>query len=120
MYSIDLQGATPLYEQVYNRIVELVVTKVLKPGDQIPSVRALAKELSVNPNTVSKAYNQLENDKVIYSLAGRGSFISDFDGGKVKEDVLLKFDECVDKAKNVGIDKSEVIDRINDRWECNK
>ncbi len=117
MYEINLQSPVPLYEQVYKKVVELVAGGTLKPGSQIPSVRALAKELGINPNTIAKAYNQLENDKIIYTLAGRGSFISDFDVGEVQEKVLQKFDESVKEANNVGVTKDKLINRINSRWE---
>lgn len=116
MYDINLQSRIPLYEQVYKKIVELVANKALKPDDQLPSVRTLAKELGVNPNTVSKAYFQLENDKIIYTLAGRGSFISSLDVGKVQEKILVKVDYALEEAYNVGISKDKVIDRIDRKW----
>ena len=116
MYDIDLQSRIPLYEQVYKKIVELVANKVLKPDDQLPSVRVLAKELGVNPNTVSKAYLQLENDKIIYTLAGRGSFISSLDVGKVQEKILVKVDSALEEAYNVGIDKEKIIERVDKKW----
>lgn len=77
MFDIDLQSRTPIYEQLYRRVTELVVKRQLMPGDKLPSVRELAKSLGVNPNTVSKAFQNLERDGVIYSLPGRGSFISE-------------------------------------------
>ena len=116
MYDINLQSRTPLYEQVYKKIVELVANKALKPDDKIPSVRTLAKELGVNPNTVSKAYLQLENDKIIYTLAGRGSFISNLDVGKVQEKILVKVDQALEEAYNVGVSKDKIIDRIDKKW----
>lgn len=116
MYDIDLQSRTPLYEQVYKKIIELVAIKVLKPDDQLPSVRILAKDLGVNPNTVSKAYLQLENDKIIYTLAGRGSFISNLEVGKIQDKILVKVDKDLEEAYNVGISKQRVIDRINEKW----
>ncbi len=115
MININLQGSTPLYEQVYKQIVELVMKNVMKPHDQIPSVRALAKELGINPNTISKAYTQLENDHIIYSLAGRGSFIAEFDTGIVKQKAFGNFENAVSDALNVGILKDELIELINIR-----
>ena len=73
MFDIDLQSRIPIYEQLYKKIVELIMKKELNSNDKLPSVRELAKELGVNPNTVSKAFQMLERDKIIYSLAGRGS-----------------------------------------------
>ena len=65
MFDIDLQSRTPIYEQLYKRVVELTVKKQLRPGDKLPSVRELAKSLGVNPNTVSKAFQNLEHDGII-------------------------------------------------------
>ena len=93
MYDIDLQSRTPIYEQLYKKIVELAMKQILKPNEQIPSVRILAKDLGVNPNTVSKAYQQLEHDGIIYSLTGRGSFIAQLDKDMIKEKAFLEFDD---------------------------
>ena len=113
MYNIDLQSRTPIYEQLYKKVVELILRNELKPNDKLPSVRELAKELGVNPNTVSKAFQLLERDKVIYSLAGRGSFVSNVSTDSVKETALEDFDRAVAEALNVGITKNELTDRIN-------
>ena len=113
MYDIDLQSRTPIYEQIYKKIVELIMKKELKPDDQLPSVRTLAKELGVNPNTISKAYLQLDNDKIIYSLPGRGSFVAKPDTEKIKIKALENFDTAVCEAFNVGLEKSDLIARIN-------
>ena len=91
MFDIDLQSRTPIYEQLYKRVIELTVKKQLRPGDKLPSVRELAKALGVNPNTVSKAFQNLERDGIIYSLAGRGSFISDKNGSVIKQNAAEQF-----------------------------
>ena len=112
MYSIDLQSRTPIYEQLYKKVVELILKNELKPNDKLPSVRELAKTLGVNPNTVSKAFQLLERDKVIYSLAGRGSFVSNINTNAVKEAALADFDRAVEEALTAGITKKELTDRI--------
>lgn len=116
MYNIDLQSRTPIYEQLYKKVVELILRGELKPNDKLPSVRELAKELGVNPNTVSKAFQLLERDKVIYSLAGRGSFVLNLGTDAVKETALAEFDNAVREALNAGITKKELTERI-DRTE---
>ena len=113
MYNIDLQSRTPIYEQLYKKIIELILKRELLPGNKLPSVRELAKELGVNPNTVSKAFQLLERDKVIYSLAGRGSFVSNVSPDAVKESALADFDKAVSEAINAGISKSELKERID-------
>lgn len=112
MYSIDLQSRIPIYEQLYKKVVELVLKGELKAGDKLPSVRELAKNLGVNPNTVSKAFQLLERDNVIYSLAGRGSFISNINTDTVKENAFADFDRAVSEALNAGITKEELTERI--------
>ena len=74
MFKLDTQSRTPIYEQLKAQITELVVIGALEPGSQLPSVRSLARDLGVNPNTVQKAYQDLERDQVIYSVSGKGSF----------------------------------------------
>lgn len=113
MYSIDLQSRTPIYEQLYKKVVELILKDELKAGDKLPSVRELAKSLGVNPNTVSKAFQLLERDKVIYSLAGRGSFVADISADSVKESAFADFDRAVSEALDAGISRKELKERID-------
>lgn len=113
MYNIDLLSRTPIYEQLYKKIIELILKKELLPNDKLPSVRELAKELGVNPNTVSKAFQLLERDKVIYSLAGRGSFVCNVNPEAVKETALADFDKSVAEALTAGITKTELKERID-------
>ena len=78
MFQLDLQSRIPIYEQMKKKIVELVVTGVLPVGEQLPSVRSLAREVGVNPNTVQKAYQELEREGIIVTIGGKGSFIARF------------------------------------------
>lgn len=112
MFDIDLLSRTPIYEQLYKKIVELIMRDELNANDKLPSVRELAKSLGVNPNTVSKAFQMLERDKIIYSLAGRGSFVALTKPDVLKERAFEDFDTAVKEALNVGIKKDELIDRI--------
>ena len=112
LYHIDLLSRTPIYEQLYKKIVELILKGELKANDRLPSVRELAKELGVNPNTVSKAYNQLENDKVIYTLAGRGSFVSEIKTDSIKDKAMADFDSAASEAMNAGIAEEELHRRL--------
>ena len=76
MFQIDKFGRTPIYEQVIQQVERLIASGALKPDDQLPSVRALSQELSVNPNTLQKAYSELERCGVSYSVPGNGRFVS--------------------------------------------
>ena len=76
MFQIDLRNRKPLYEQIVENYKEQIIHKVLKVDDKMPSVRDLAKELTINPNTIQKAYRELEYQGYIYSVKGRETFIS--------------------------------------------
>ena len=75
MIYIDYKSRKPIYEQLVDNIKSLIVSGMLQRDDQLPSVRQLAQELAINPNTIQKAYTELERQGVIYSLKGRGSFV---------------------------------------------
>lgn len=112
MFTIDLRDRTPIYEQLCKKITELVLKGELKADDKLPSVRELAKELGVNPNTVSKAFQTLERDGIIYSLQGRGSFVSKVHRDELKELALTDFDLAVKEALKAGITIEELQKRI--------
>ena len=84
MIVLDYKDRRPLYEQVAERFRELIVRGILLPDTQMPSVRSQAMELSINPNTIQRAYSQLEQQGYIYSIKGKGSFVADT-GGIMKE-----------------------------------
>ena len=75
MFSINLQSRQPISDQLYSRINQLISLGILKPGEQLPTVRSLACKLGINPNTVSKAYKTLEHDGILFTVVGKGSFI---------------------------------------------
>ena len=75
MFEVDLRSRVPIYEQLVEKIKELIINQVLKADEQLPAVRTLASELTVNPNTIQKAYRELETRGYIYSVPGKGSFV---------------------------------------------
>ena len=120
MFTIDLTSRVPIYEQIYLKITELALSGSLKENSQLPSVRSLAKDARVNPNTVAKAYQELERRGIIYSVPGRGSFIAALDNSMFHETALREFDEAVQSAKNQGISADtlkEHIDKIFEKGE---
>lgn len=111
MFSINYQSREPIYEQLYNNVIRLLSLGVLMPEQQLPPVRQLATQLGVNPNTVSKAYKNLEQDGIIYSVVGKGSFImpdTKIADGK-KSDALNKVTQAVKVAMELGVEKREII-----------
>lgn len=112
LFSIDLTSRVPIYEQLYKKTVELVIKGVLSEQIQMPSVRSLAKDLGVNPNTVAKAYTQLEHDGVIYSVGGRGSFIAKINHDNLKKYAFEDFDNAVNEALDAEVSENELHERI--------
>ena len=119
MIVIDYKDGRPIYEQIVDRFKTMIFKGVLKPDEQMPSIRNLAVELSINPNTIQKAYAKLEQEGFLYSIKGRGNFVA-FDDTlllKKKEDVMEKFRELVKEAIEVGITREELIEIISQETE---
>ncbi len=120
MFSIDLTSRVPIYEQIYGKITDLILAGTLSENDQLPSVRSLAKDTGVNPNTVSKAYQELERRGVIYSVPGRGSFIAAVDSSIFHESVLAEFDETVNAARKSGVSADTLKSHIDEIYADKK
>ena len=113
MITIDYTDRRPLYEQIADKLAKLMLSGVFPPNEKLPSVRSLATELSVNPNTISRAYSELEREGYIYSVVGRGSFVSGtdaiIDGEKAK--LTEQIQEEIKKAAGVSSNCYEIIKR---------
>lgn len=112
MFSIDVRSREPIYEQLVQNILDLIINHALMPDDQLPSVRNLARDLGINPNTVQKAYQELETRGLIYQAAGRGSFISPNDSlaQSVVEQKLKDLKTPMRAAKRAGVSKQKIIE----------
>ena len=119
MITIDYKSRVPIYDQITGGIIRLKTLGVLKGGDKLPSVRALALNLGVNPNTVQKAYAILEADGIIYSVSGKGSFISeDSDAANaILSAAADEFKMAVENARRMGLDKTRLEAVINEIYE---
>lgn len=93
MFDIDVKNRMPIYEQITENIKRLVIQGVLLPDEQLPSVRSLAQELTINPNTIQKAYRELEREGYVVSRPGKGSFISDMTETMNKKRVQILTEE---------------------------
>ncbi len=118
MFTLNFQSREPIYEQLYNNVVRLASLGVLQPEEQLPPVRALATQLGVNPNTVSKAYQLLERDGIIYSAVGRGSFVSSgvTAASLQRATALEELTKAISKACDIGITKEELKKVIDDTF----
>lgn len=105
MFNIDFRDPRPIYEQLVSIIEKLAIKGVLKPDEQLPSVRQLAIELSINPNTIQRAYTTLESKGITYSVKGRGSFIApsckDAIDGRL-EAIKNDIKKLIEEARDIG------------------
>lgn len=117
MFNINILSDKPIYEQIIDNIKELSLKKTLKPDDKLPSVRQMASMLSVNPNTVSKAYQELERQKMIHTIRGRGTFMSEdmdfnIDQDRIDRAIRNLRDICVELS-HLGFDRENIVDEVN-------
>ena len=117
---VDLRSRVPIYEQIINNVKEFAFVGLFKPDEQIPSIRQLTQQLGINPNTIQKAYAELERQGIIYTLAGRGAFIS----GKTEKlielkrgEILRNIETAVFEAKKYFIPKDSVENIINSVYD---
>jgi GntR family transcriptional regulator len=114
MYEINMQSKIPIYDQILKMLVSQILSGIIKPDEQLPSVRQLAKDIGVNPNTVSKTYKELEREEIIYSVPGKGSFVSKTNKKKLEKYLLDDFDKSVKQALKIGFDKDDLKSRIDE------
>lgn len=116
---VDPRDRRPIYEQLIGNIRELVLCGALAPDEQMPSVRALAAELAINPNTIQKAYAELERRGVIYSAPGRGSFVCP-DPAPLRREELdgrrVALREAMAEAKRCGLSRTEAEAILETIW----
>lgn len=121
MINIDVRSSRPIYEQIIDGIKENILKGILMPGDKLPSVREMSSLLTTNPNTVSKAYTELERQGVIETIRGKGTYVSSNYKPKMEEDRMEKLKEDIKKiileAHYMGIRKEDVLKLINDFYE---
>lgn len=114
MINIDSRSSKPIYEQIIDEIKENILKNILKPGDKLPSVRELSSMITVNPNTVSKAYLELERQEVIETLRGKGTYVSIGYKPKLDEDKLSRFKENIKKllieGHYMGLNRQAIIE----------
>lgn len=117
MFQLDLKSGVPICDQIVNGFIKLKALGLISGGDQMPSVRSLAIKFSVNPNTVQKAYAILESGGIIYSVKGKGSFVSDDEQAAktVIDRAKNDFGAAVKSAKELGLtadDLKKILDEI--------
>ncbi len=115
MFAIDYKCGLPIFEQIYRSVITLGAAGAFGESGQLPSVRAVAKELGVNPNTVQKAYSMLERDGLIHSLPGKGSFLTKPQEAvdKRRRDALNAASAAMREALDCGVTRQELTELLS-------
>lgn len=116
MFPINYRDPRPIYEQVKDNLRRAIITGAMKPDEKIPSVRDAAGELAINPNTIQKAYRELESEGYIYSVAGRGSFVADSSRARDERRIELfaELDKTIAELRHLGISCAEICAHVSD------
>ncbi|CCX89096.1 predicted transcriptional regulators [Clostridium sp. CAG:590] len=119
--NIQSKGGIPIYTQISNQIKEAILTGQLRKGEALPSIRGLSADLKISVITTKKAYEELEQEEMIYSVPGKGFFVDDPDLDYLAEKRTVTIEEelagWIAKAKATGLGKEEVYDMIEILWE---
>lgn len=122
MIVLDYRDKRPIYEQVVEKLEHLIICGGLEPNSKLPSVRALAMDLSINPNTIQRAYAQLELDGYIYTIIGRGNYVTDKSEWQAGRFKVLKqdFTNLLEQARDAGIPRTDLLGLIDSVYKKEK
>ncbi len=114
MLNLNYRDGRPIYEQVRDGMRQLIVAGAIMPGDKLPSVRSLAGQLAINPNTIQRAYEALEQDGYVYSVPGKGSFAAlreEIDQRR-KAELLLQLERTAGELHYLGVPLEELLELV--------
>ena len=119
MIVIDYQDRRPIYEQIVEKFQILILNGILDADEQMPSVRKLAMDLSINPNTIQKAYTMLEQQGYIYPVKGRGAFVAKRENllQQRMEVYWKEYNKLLQKGRELGIQQEDFIEKTRELWE---
>ena len=118
--TIDLRSRKLIYEQIVDSVKEQIMHGILRENDYLPSVRSLANELGINPNTIQKSYGELERQGIIHSVAGRGCIVvasADTVRGMLQGKLALRIGEIAAEAKDAGMTYEEFLNAVKPHFE---
>lgn len=121
MIQINYRDSRPIYEQIKDGFRRLIIQEVMTVDEKLPSVRELATSLTINPNTIQRAYRELEADGYVYTVAGKGCFVAGIPKVDTtrKKELMEKLKEIIDELEFIGISKEEIVQQIQ-QWELEK
>lgn len=120
MIPINPKSGVPIWEQIRDQLKRQILMGVWAPGEQLPSVRSLATELGINPNTIQRAYTELEREGLTYTVVGRGCFVEeDLTAIQIKKssEALEKLEVMLKELKEAGIDRDTVLAKVNELYK---
>ena len=117
MFLLNLQSKIPINEQIQNQIRRFIESGILKPGDRLPSVRQLAVENGINPNTVARAYSELEKNGYVFNMPKKGVYVAEGAAGQNRETMI---EHALRELKEQGVTKKQLLDVIDALYEEDK
>ncbi len=119
MIQINYRDSRPLYEQIKEKIRRLITSGALPVDEKLPSVRELASQLAINPNTIQRAYRELESDGYLYKISGRGTFVAELSNAEPvrKKELMTTLDDTVTELLYLSVTEEELIAHIHDLAE---
>ena len=116
MISINYRDSRPIYEQIADSLRMQIAKQLIAPDEKLPSVREIASELSINPNTIQRAIRQLEQEGYVYTVAGRGTFAANMDSftSPRRQELMEKFDTIVKELYVYHVDEEELLNRMHE------
>ena len=112
MLNLDYRDARPIYEQVRDGLRRLMVSGIIQEGEQLPTVRAMATSLAINPNTIQRAYSQLETEGYVYTVSGRGTFVCEVreQNRQRRAEVTARVQPLMEELRDLGMTREEWTD----------
>jgi GntR family transcriptional regulator len=119
-FTLDMAGGAPIYRQIIQQIEYAILSGRMRPGDELPTIRSLAVELKANPNTIARAYGELEIRGILATQVGSGTFISDKKPVAQDDSLNRKIQEVLGRfmqeMRDLGVDKKELIKLVNNNF----
>ncbi len=122
MFTLNQRDTKPIYLQIKEQFIRLIANDVLSSGEKLPSVRQLATQLSINPNTIQRAYAELEAEGYCYSQAGRGSFVAEasaWDNSR-RDALIAQLQATATELRNLGLSQAELLALLSTREDENQ
>jgi len=114
LLQLNYRDSRPIYGQIKDGLRKLIVTGALEPDEKLPSVRAMAMELAINPNTIQRAYSELENEGFLYSVPGKGSFAALPPLQARREELLAKLNELLAELRSLKLTSEEILAAVEE------